>query len=378
MTKFSANDISTCSHCGGIIRLRNPRCNRCGSYTNANPVENFLLRALVPDGLADYAATALLAISCVVTYVLVALVTRGDSVLATSGFSLLRFGATNGPFVMAGEYWRFLTANFLHHDLLHIAMNMYALLYVGKELEQRLQRHLVAFIFIAGGTVGMFASWVWYVYGPFGSHLFTSAGASAGVSALIGACWLTAKRITHEQDLASGMLRWSVLMLVFGFIVSGINNAAHIGGWIAGVSIVGIISHKPSFTRHARTAASIAVVSLILAAGAQIWGTWGVPTYLPNNATPASSFLTPSRKAPAWERSTNYAALRACEQSLTNVEGDEPEAVSRCKFAVYANPSNPFIWRNYSEALLLEDRASAQRVGNVAVFLYERMTQSFR
>lgn len=370
MRSDRSQEAATCRSCGGLIRRQNARCNRCGAYTNANAVENFVLRSLVPDQLSDFAATTLILTSCVVTWLILGVVTRGDSFVVTSGYTLLRFGATHGPLILAGEVWRVFTANFLHHDILHLAMNMYALLIVGRELEARLQRHAVLLLFILGGAASMAVSWLWYVYSPAGSLYFTSAGASGGVCALIGGCWAAARYLTHEPELERAMLRWSFIMLIFGFIVSGVNNAAHIGGWVAGAGVMMLWSRASLLQRFSGTLVTLLVVSVLFSAGLQIHSAWGLPPTLEADAHSRSLIGLGGKQGVTWERSSNLAALRACEGAIQSPPAEPHETVVRCKYALYATAWNPMMWQSLAIAYARNDEMKqAER----AAYTYQRL-----
>ena len=131
-----------------------------------------------------------------------------------------------------GEYWRLWTVTLLHGNELHLFFNMYALYLSGRIVERWYgSLPFLAFYLVcaAAGSIGSFV---------FGGDV-PSVGASGAVFGMFGLL-LAAGRIHHPVDRQGralvgqlGML--IVLNLAFGFIVPGIDNAAHLGGLVAGL-----------------------------------------------------------------------------------------------------------------------------------------------
>jgi membrane associated rhomboid family serine protease len=140
--------------------------------------------------------------------------------------------------VAAGEYWRLWTVTLLHGSEIHLAFNMYALYLSGRIVERwygSLNMLVFYLVCAAAGSIGSF------VLGGAG----TSVGASGAVFGLFGLL-LAAGRVHHPVDKQSrslvsqlGML--IVINLAFGFAVQGIDNAAHIGGLVAGLWLGALI-----------------------------------------------------------------------------------------------------------------------------------------
>ena len=142
----------------------------------------------------------------------------------------LAWGANFGPATQDGQWWRLGSALFLHFGLLHLAMNMLAL-WDGGRLVERMYGHVrfVAIYFVAG-LAGNVASLVAQGSGA------VSGGASGAIfgvyGALIAYVWAHRGRI-HAADfrwLFWGALIFTALAVGFGFVVPGIDKAAHLGG----------------------------------------------------------------------------------------------------------------------------------------------------
>jgi membrane associated rhomboid family serine protease len=140
--------------------------------------------------------------------------------------------------VAEGEYWRLWTVTLLHGNELHLFFNMYALYLAGRVVE-RWYGWLYFLVFYltcaAAGSIGSFV---------FGGQV-PSVGASGAIFGLFGLL-LAAGRFHHPVDRQSralvGQLGMLILLnLLFGFAVPGIDNAAHLGGLIAGLWIGALI-----------------------------------------------------------------------------------------------------------------------------------------
>ena len=134
--------------------------------------------------------------------------------------------------VQAGEYWRLVTPILVHGSLIHLGFNMYALWIIGPTVETLYGSPRYLFIYLACAVAGSTAS---YVFSP---ALF-SVGASGAVFGLFGVL-LVADRVhkpaltRNARNLTMQIGTLIAINLVIGFTIPGIDNAAHIGGLLAG------------------------------------------------------------------------------------------------------------------------------------------------
>lgn len=142
--------------------------------------------------------------------------------------TLLKFGALQKDFVIAGDYYRLITAAFVHIGLLHLVVNMYSLYVIGGQLENFLGRTKYLIVYIVSAIVGSLLSCVFSSY--------VSAGASGAIFGLLGSLLYFGYhyRIFLGNVMKSQIIPIILLNLGIGFIVSGIDNAAHIGGLVGG------------------------------------------------------------------------------------------------------------------------------------------------
>jgi rhomboid protease GluP len=159
------------------------------------------------------------------------------------GRVLYAFGAKYREAIQSGEWWRLITAGFLHGGILHILMNSYALFIVGSQVEQDygVNRYIVFYIFTT--VTGFLASYYWTAA--------ISVGASAGIFGLMGAMIVLGMRdkSAYGAAIRSQYLLWAGLsfaLAAFGDLA--IDNAAHIGGIVGGF-LLAYVAGTPGFSR---------------------------------------------------------------------------------------------------------------------------------
>jgi rhomboid protease GluP len=154
-----------------------------------------------------------------------------DTLFGIGGVSspvLQRLGASM-PFAFdLAQPWRFVTACFLHANLMHIGFNMWVLIDLGPVLEELYGSPRFLFIYIATGIGG-------YILSGFFGHF--SIGASGALVGLIGVLLaITFRRGgAGMQQLRSYVYRWIIYLVLWGFFFPGIDNMAHLGGGITGL-----------------------------------------------------------------------------------------------------------------------------------------------
>lgn len=143
---------------------------------------------------------------------------------------IAQWGVVWAPAIGNGEWWRLMTAGFLHLGLLHIGLNVYALVIIGGAAEMRFGWWKTAVIFFAAVIGGDSAAMVFQPDNP-------TLGASGGVLGLAGAIvlagFVTGEGLARSQWVISAI----VMTLAFGFFSSGISNAGHIGGLFVGTLV---------------------------------------------------------------------------------------------------------------------------------------------
>lgn len=185
----------------------------------------------------------------------------GGGIFDLSGPTLFLFGAKEPSYIFHGEWWRLITAGFLHASIIHIAMNSWALYDLGVQAEEAFGSGRMLVIYLIGSITGFFAS---ALFAP-----ALSVGASAGIFALIGAmiAFGMQQRSTLGSYVKSAYTRVAVWALLISFLIPFTDNWAHIGG-LAGGFLAAFIATHPSLSepRQERywNVAGLAVAGIIL------------------------------------------------------------------------------------------------------------------
>ena len=136
------------------------------------------------------------------------------------------------PAIKSGELYRLFTGIFLHGNLLHLAFNCYALYILGMQLESFMGKVKYLIIYLFAGLTGALFSMIF-------SNYSASIGASGAIFGVMGAIVYFGYhyRVYLGNVIKSQIIPVIVLNLAIGFLSSGIDNFAHIGGLIGGFLI---------------------------------------------------------------------------------------------------------------------------------------------
>ena len=183
------------------------------------------------------------------------------------------FGANFGPYTLSGQWWRLLTYMFLHGGLMHIAFNMWCLWDLGRLCESLYGRWTFAAIYLITGISGGLASVAW-------NPEVLSVGASGAIFGLAGALLasfylgeFSVPKVAIQGTLRS-LLFFVGFNVLFGAMVSGIDNACHVGGLVSGLILGALIARLAPGHDVARRVGVLGVVALavvVSAFGVQRW-----------------------------------------------------------------------------------------------------------
>ena len=147
---------------------------------------------------------------------------------------LILIGALSRDAVMQGEWWRLVTAVFLHGGLDHLFGNMIALFVLGMVCEHAFGRAQFLALFVLSGIAGSVLS------------MITSAGPSVGASGAIfglqGAAIVLFRRyrdrlLVRDRRIGIVLIVWALYTIASGLVTPYVDNGAHIGGFIGGALI---------------------------------------------------------------------------------------------------------------------------------------------
>lgn len=163
---------------------------------------------------------------CVIVFALMYIL--GDGSL--DNITLLRFGANLDVLTKNGDYFRLITCAFLHIGVVHLIFNMYALYIIGPQVESFFGKIKYLSIYLISAVSASILSLA------FNTNTI-SAGASGAIFGLLGALLYFGYhyRVYLGNAVRSQIIPIIIINLLFGFTMTGIDNAAHIGGLIGGV-----------------------------------------------------------------------------------------------------------------------------------------------
>jgi rhomboid protease GluP len=251
-----------CPACGTLVGSTATRCHQCGaSMTFSIAAVSKSLERLMPA--TSPATYGILGLSCVLYIVSFLLTMRfaGSQQPGGGMFGLFNLGGIDSvvlrrlgaslplPYDLA-QPWRFVMAVFLHLSLMHIAFNMWVLMDVGPVLEELYGSARFLFIYVVAGIGG-------YVLSSLFGHF--SVGGSGAILGLIGVLLAITmgRRSAALQMLRGQLIRWLIYIAIFGIIFSGVDNLAHLGGFLCGFGLGKIMVDRPPVSPEERKRAYI-------------------------------------------------------------------------------------------------------------------------
>lgn len=156
---------------------------------------------------------------------------------------ILNLFCVHGPSIRAGDFYRLVTGMFIHGGFLHLLFNCYALYVIGTQLESFLGKFKFTIIYLVSGISGALFSMI------FGGNV-ASIGASGAIFGLMGSLVYFGYhyRVYLGNVIKSQIIPLIVINLLLGFMTTGIDNAAHIGGLIGGAIITIALGIKDKST----------------------------------------------------------------------------------------------------------------------------------
>ncbi|MBX9572656.1 MAG: rhomboid family intramembrane serine protease [Candidatus Obscuribacterales bacterium] len=262
--------------------------------------------------------TKAILVANVVLFILMVIASGGAELTNPTSAFLIQWGANAGAYTLDGDYWRIVSAAFLHGSFLHIAMNMAVLWDVGPLVERIYgsKRFFIMYLFAA-----ITASLNTLFWNPGG----VSVGASGAVFGIFGV--LLAFYQSHRKTIPAHVIKEKsrVVMavigynLIFGMIQPNIDNAGHVGGLIGGFLIGFIFSPHQPLQRRLRF---IEVLGFAVSA-ALCFGLWHVDKQVPMDKAGSFAIQSALRAHAAGKRPE---ALKFLDKYIDEVKGAEPAA----------------------------------------------------
>jgi rhomboid protease GluP len=231
-----------CPSCSQLVGVRDDRCFHCGRRNPGLWGFTALFRALG----RDMGFVPLVTWVCGALYLASLLADPSGisnhgllSFLSPSGRGMLVLGASGaGPLFTLGAWWTPLSAGWLHGGLLHIVFNMMWVRNLAPTTVHLYGPGRTMIIYTVASLVGFLASSVAGLFPlpwPFRGAGLT-IGASAAVFGLLGALYHFGQR-GGSSHIGQQAKTYALLLGVFGFIIEGIDNWAHLGGFVGGYFI---------------------------------------------------------------------------------------------------------------------------------------------
>ncbi len=245
-------NASVCPFCGE--KLRSPRARSSsgtpGRIMGIIPIPSTATSAIVAVTIALYG------ISWYMTATSGAMQAMGG----ISGEVLWRLGAKS-PAIREGQWWRLVTAIFLHAGLFHIGMNLWCLFDLGPEVESLFSTAKFVVFYLVTGVLGFVLSLWWRPMGM-------SIGASGSICGLIGILIGASFHHGHLGKAYRGQLwRWIIYIAIFGIFLP-VDNAAHFGGLIAGIVLGYVVPEGEEETQASQNLWNVlALLSVVIIAG---------------------------------------------------------------------------------------------------------------
>lgn len=164
-------------------------------------------------------------------------------------------GLTWSDGVDTGAYWQIMTSVFTHVDPLHIAFNMFALYLLGPQLEAMIGRARFLTLYLLSGLGGSAA--VLWLSPAYGSTVGASGAIFGLMAGLAVAIW---KRGGNPQPI----LIWILINVMITFTGRGISWQGHLGGFLTGLAVIGVITYAPRENRTQFQVGGMVAIGVLL------------------------------------------------------------------------------------------------------------------
>jgi rhomboid protease GluP len=249
-----------CPECGKLIGVGEEKCPFCGAWRPGLYGWTPALQRLFGHRLD---LITLIVGTCIALYVTSLVLDPGAifhpaglfSFLSPSQRALYQLGMTGGVAWQQGWWWTVLTAIYLHGGVLHIFFNVMWIRNLGPSVTQVYGPARAFVLFSLAGAVGFVLS-NWLTHSP-------SIGASGSIFGLLAALIVYGRK-RGGSAMTMQLWQWAIIMFAMGFVMSGVNNFAHLGGFAGGW--VTAESMRFSEKRESRGVQLFALALLVLTA----------------------------------------------------------------------------------------------------------------
>jgi len=226
-----------CIRCGAINARDDKRCTECNARLPSMGVYRVMrLLGLTTPSTRPVVVPTFIGLIALMFVLMIGM--HPENIWSPTRYTILLFGAfASVHLYFPGEWWRILGFGLIHGGIIHIAFNAFALTQVGPIVESQLGRARMLVLVTVTQIGAALATFVWYGMMT-GRMAQVSVGASGWLFGLIGFGIVYMRRAGGADAMyRQALIQWAVYGAVFGLIVPRINNAAHLGGFLAGAAM---------------------------------------------------------------------------------------------------------------------------------------------
>ncbi len=255
-----------CPNCRKLISTDEPRCPHCGIKTPGSRIKNNPLTRGWGSGeqlvrIIIYANVAIFIFSLIISKGVMSGGGNPLGLLSPSTRGLAVLGATGTLLVRDVGWWTLVSASYLHGSVIHILFNMMAFNQIAPLVTKLFGTYRFFIIYTISGIGGFAMSYV--------GGIPITVGASASLCGLIGAAVYYGKSRggLFGQTVYKQIGGWAIGLILFGFLVPQINNAAHIGGMVFGALcayLMGYHEKRREGTTHRFLAGACMVLTILV------------------------------------------------------------------------------------------------------------------
>jgi rhomboid protease GluP len=235
MFKRRTEGSVVCPFCGKLVGVKDKECWNCGKRNPGMWGFAPLLRHLG----FDLGFVTIVTWGCTALFIATLLFDPrgvrmgGMAFVEPSNFSLFAFGASGAfPVFTAGRWWTLLSAAWLHGGVLHILFNMLWVRQLAPATAELYGVSRTVIIYTVSSIAGFLLSTLW------GTQL--TIGASAPIFGLLGALAVYGRR-GGSSRISGQAMTYAAILFVFGLIFPGVDNFAHLGGFLGGFAVAWVL-----------------------------------------------------------------------------------------------------------------------------------------
>ena len=290
----------------------------------------------------------------------------GAGILTPQTATLIRAGSNFGPFTLDGQWWRLLSAPFVHFGLLHLAINMWALWQSGRLAERLFGSLQFVLVFFFAGLCGNVASLLW-------DPGVDTGGTSASIFGVLGAMLAFACKpgVRVPPDLASGLRISGSVFVLYSLANasthSGCADSALLGGLLGGVAMGWLLARPLDV---ASRATGLGQLSLAVAGGAITLGALSWPLVHPSTVEAAEWHFRDELQLYTWDAQRAQADQTVLDQlqSAGNITREEWGN----RIATYILPQWEVAERRFTSTRLPVGSSLAQLQAQIVSYLDEK------